>query len=180
MKTAPALLILLLAAHLPAQKPAQPAPKGVLYGTVFDPNGQPAKHLSLEAEPLSVGVSFMPPTTLTDENGIYRFENLFAWGRWTVYAVDEEQGYSYYTASYSLSGPAPQVSISPQHPEAKFDIHLPPKSGFLLIHLSNQKTGSLIQAIEVKVASQLDPAHPILTMSYLSTRALLIPRIRMS
>ncbi len=175
MRIAPALLSLLLAAYLPAQQPAQPAPKGVLYGTVFDPNGQPAKHLSLAAELLSVGLSFMPPTTLTDENGNYRFENLFAWGKWTVFAVDEKQGYSYYTGVYSLSGPAPHVSISSEHPEAKLDVHLPPKAGFLYIHLTNQKTGEIIKAIQSKVASQEDPAHPIFTMSYLSPRALLVP-----
>ena len=175
MRIALALLSLLFAACLAAQQPAQPAPKGVVHGTVFDQNGQPAKHLRLAAEPFGVGLGTMLPTTETDANGNYRFENLAPWGRWTVYAVDEEHGYSYYTEGYSLSDPAPQVSISPQHPEAKLDFHLPPKAGFLHIHLTNQKTGDLIQAIEVKVASQTDPTHPILSGGYLSNRALLIP-----
>lgn len=175
MRIAPAFFGLLLAAFLPAQKPEQPAPKGVVYGTVFDPNGQPAKHLLMAAEPFGVGLGSMLPTTETDDNGNYRFENLSEWGRWTVFAVDEKQGYSYYTEGHSLSGPAPQATLSPQHPEAKFDVHLPPKAGFLYIHLTNQKTGELIKAIEGKVASQEDPSHPILTMGYLSGRALLVP-----
>ena len=88
MRIALTLLSLLFAACLAAQQPAQPAPKGMVYGTVFDQNGQPAKHLRLAAEPFGVGLGTMLPTTETDANGNYRFENLAPWGRWTVYAVD--------------------------------------------------------------------------------------------
>jgi hypothetical protein len=76
MKRALLLLGALLVANAPAQQPDGSAPSGVIYGTVVDQNGQPASGMGLRAHPLGGGFGTMLPTTKTDINGKYRFENL--------------------------------------------------------------------------------------------------------
>jgi hypothetical protein len=82
------------------------------------------------------------PWTKTNEDGAYRFERL-PLGRYTVYAEDKAAG-------TQISAPAwearvlRQAELTAQHPEAEFDLQLPPPAGFLLFHLTNRSTGAPI------------------------------------
>jgi hypothetical protein len=96
---------------------------GVIHGTVVAQNGQPAKRLTLFAEPLDVGGQF--PSTKSNSRGEYRFEKL-PWGRYRVVAEDDSAGYS---AEAVDDRTQPSVEISRDHPEAAFLVVLPSKAG---------------------------------------------------
>jgi hypothetical protein len=104
------------------QQRSEPRPNGVIYGFALAHDGQPAKGIRLTACPLGVAIQGMLPHTRTDNAGAYRFENLPWWGRYTVYAEDEEAGYPFITDRHP-----PEVEVTPEHREAKLDIYLPPK-----------------------------------------------------
>jgi len=67
------------------------------------------------------------------------------------------------------------VALSPEQPEAEFNLVLPPKAGFLEIHLTNRETGRVIEAIQVTLMWADDPKKQIFSMSGSSTHAILIP-----
>jgi len=128
---------------------------GVIHGTVVSQNGQPGKGISLYAEPLDVGGQF--PSTKSNDHGEYRFENLH-WGRYTVFADDDDAGYSGEVIDDSNQ---PSVEISRAHPEAEFRVVVPPKAGLLQIHLTNRKTGAAIPWMGLTVAPMEEPRRSI-------------------
>lgn len=131
---------------------AQPSKgTGVIYGTVVSQDRQPGKRIILYAEPLDVGGQF--PSTRSDDQGEYRFENL-PWGRYTVYAEDEDAGY---LGDDIDDGSQPSVEISRERPKAEFRVVLPSRAGLLQVHLTNRRTGAAILWMGVTVASMEDP-----------------------
>jgi hypothetical protein len=172
VKTALAFVgLLLLAAS--AQQNDEPHPKGVIFGIAIGQDGQPAKQIGLTAEPLGVGLGAVLPHTRTNDAGEYRFENVPWWGRYTVYGEDENEGYSSF--STGPAGSPPEVEITPEHPEAELKVLLPPKAGFIQIHLTNQKTGAGISGMRVALMPTESPASPLFTMSCYSNKVILIP-----
>jgi hypothetical protein len=151
----------LLVASPPAQQSDKPAPKGVIYGTVVDQDERPAKRLFLVATCGKGPQPAMLPRTKTDQNGNDRFVSLPWLGRCTVYAGDEEAGYSIYSTAPADSGRPAEVTLSPQHPEGELNFRLPPKAGFLQIHLTNRRTGAALSKMAVKIRSQLNPDQPL-------------------
>jgi hypothetical protein len=183
MKRALLLLGALLVANAPAQQPDDFAPSGVIYGTVVDQNGQPASGIGLRAHPLGGGFGTMLPTTKTDIPGKYRFENLSSRGAYTVHADDEKAGYSEYATGLvreiptgpGVYGGIAQIILSPQQSKAEFNFRLPPKAGFLHIHLTNHRTGAPIAILDIKVTSQDEPDRFNFSEGCLSDRAILLP-----
>jgi hypothetical protein len=172
VKTALAFVgLLLLAAS--AQQNDEPHPKGVIYGIAIGQDGQPAKRIGLTAEPLGVALGARLPHTRTNDAGEYRFENVPWWGRYTVYGDDENEGYSDF--STGPAGSPPEVEITPEHPEAELKVLLPPKAGFIQIHLTEQKTGAGISGMRVALMPTESPASPLFTMSCYSNKVILIP-----
>ena len=114
------------------------------------------------------------PETRTDPSGNYRFEGL-AWDKYTVYADDPEAGYSIFSTGVSDQGNPPEIVLSPEHPEATLDLRLPPKAGFVRIHLTNKQTGASIPGLEVTVMSSRAPSQLLFMLSCSSDRAVLIP-----
>jgi hypothetical protein len=112
---------------------------GMIHGRVVSQNGDPVKRIWLMAHPLSGG---QWPGTRSDDRGDYRFNSL-PWGKYTVQVEDDEAGYS--TDLAEASGEPPEVEISPEHPDAAFEVVLPPKAGQLQIHLTNRRTGERIK-----------------------------------
>ena len=166
----------LLGVNAPAQQPSQLAPKEVIFGTVIDQNGQPAKGVFLTASPFSKAPTLGNlPRTKTDRNGKYRFEGLRWLGRCIVYAYDEEAGYSIFSTAPTDSGRPAEVTLSPQHPEGELNFRLPPKAGFLHIHLTNRRTGTVIHGVEVKWALKQEPNRLIFDGSSSSDSAILVP-----
>jgi len=122
-----AFSILLLAA--PARHLGQSPNNGAIYGTAFNPDGTPAKNLTLNALPLGV-IPVMPlPWAKTNDAGAYRFEHL-PFGRYTVFAEDKEAGYSMFSTG---------------------------AAGFVLFHLTNRATGAPIAGITLTVMSGASP-----------------------
>jgi hypothetical protein len=158
-----------------AQQSTEPVANGVIYGTVFDQDGQPAKDLGLTAYPLGVSLGAVLPKTKTDQDGKFRFAGVPWWGRYTVFADDEEAGYSRVSSGPNDPKSTKEVTLSPEQPEAKFDLFLPPKAGFLKIHLTNRKTDEPISVMLVTATLSDDPKGFLFSVSCFSTRTILIP-----
>jgi hypothetical protein len=166
---------LLLMAAAPAQQNDAPQPKGVIYGVAIDQAGRPAKRMGLTAEPLGVPLAAILPHTKTNDAGEYRFENLPWWGRYTVYADDEDAGYSSYSTGPDGETNLPEAEIAPERPEAQLTVVIPPKAGFVHVNLQNQRTGAGIPGMRVAVMPEEEPTSPIFSISCYSNRALLVP-----
>ncbi len=156
-----------------AQVPAEVPDRGVIYGTVVDQDGTPAKALTLNARPLGVALAMVLPWTKTNDAGMFRFEHL-SLGRYIVVAEDREQGYSSFSTG-SGQGNLQEVKLTAEHPEAEFNLRLPPKAGFLLFHLTNQRTGAPISGVEVTLISAENPSTPIFSGGQSSSEAVLVP-----
>jgi hypothetical protein len=173
VKTAPVFVGLLLLGAASAQQNAEPR-HGVIYGIAIAHDGQPAKEIGLTAAPSGVGLAAKLPYTRTNEAGEYRFEVPW-WGKYTVYADDEDAGYSDFSTGAGDDRSAPEVELTPEHPEAELTVFLPPKAGFVQIHLTNEKTGGHISAMRVALMVAESPISPVLTMSCSSRQVILIP-----
>jgi hypothetical protein len=169
------IVTIALAQAAAAPQPQDPIAKGVIYGTVVDQDGQPAKELGLTAQPLGVALGAILPVTKTDQNGKFRFTGIPWWGRYTVFAADEDAGYSQYSTGLNDPQSTKEVTLSPEQPEAEFNLFLPPKAGFLKIHLTNQKTGETISAMQVVATSSDNPKGFLFSITCSSTRPILIP-----
>jgi hypothetical protein len=62
---------------------------------------------------------------------------------------DDDAGYS--TDLAEETGEPAEVEISPEHPDAAFQVVLPPKAGLLQVHLTNRRTGERIKWMSVTV-----------------------------
>lgn len=175
MNAVAALAGLLLMATQAARQADSPPAHGVIYGTVLGPDGQPARHITLEAEPLDKMLVTILPLTITDDDGHFRFEDIPWWGVYTVIAQDEVAGYSN-PSTVPRGGVALQeVTLSPEHREAEFNFRLPPKAGFLKINLTNRQTQRTLDEVEVTVMSAADPDQLIFTEGSSSARIILVP-----
>jgi hypothetical protein len=175
VKTALLFSGLLLLTVAPARQNDESPPKGVIHGMAIGQDGQPAKQIGLTAEPLGVGLGAKLPHTRTNDAGDYRFENIPWWGRYTVYADDEDAGYSSFSTGPAGDSTPPEVEITPEHPEGELRVVLPPKAGFIQIHLTNRKTGAGISAMRVALMPEDKPSSPVVTMSCYSSQVILIP-----
>jgi hypothetical protein len=175
MRTTLFLVGFLLLTTVMAQLQENPPPDGVIYGIVIGQDGQPAKGIGLTAYPLGVAVGAVLPHTRTNDAGAYRFEKLPWWGKYTVYADDEDAGYSRVSTGYAGNTHPPEVEVTPEHREAELNVYLPPKAGFLEIHLTNRRTGAGIPAMRIAVMPVDKPVSPLFTTSCYSTHVVLIP-----
>ena len=155
--------------------PGQQALSGSIHGTVIGNDGTPAGGISLTASPLGVPLGTRLPTTRTDQSGNYRLERLGWWGRYTVYADDSDAGYSIFSTGTSGQANPPEVTLSPEHPEATLDLRLPPKAGFVRFHLTNKQTGAAILGLQVTVMSSQTPPQQMFSTSCSSDSVVLIP-----
>jgi hypothetical protein len=176
VKTALVFVGLFLLVGASAQQNDEPRPKGVIYGIAIGQDGQPAKRIGLTAEPLGgVALGTMLPHTTTNDAGEYRFENLPWWGRYTVYGDDENEGYSSFSTGPAGNSHPPDVELTPQNPKAELRVLLPPRAGFIQIHLTNQRTGAGISGMRVALMLPESPTSPFFASSCYSNRIILIP-----
>jgi len=148
---------------------------GAIYGIAVGRDGKPARGIGLTATPLGVPLATVLPHAKTDQNGAYRFEHLH-FGRYTVYADDDEAGYSLFStgSDEERSHPA-EVELGFGRPEAEFRVYLPPRAGFLEIHLTDQKTGAAISTMKVELTRADGQRSTLFTMSCDSSRFVLVP-----
>ncbi len=147
----------------------------MIYGVVTRQDGSPASHLGLTASPLGVPIGAVLPHTRTNDTGQYRFENLPWWGRYTVYADDQDAGYSSFSTGPSGDAHPREVEISPEHRQAELNLTLPPKAGFLEIHLTNAKTGAVIPAMRIAVMRPGKPDRLLFAAGCSSKGVILMP-----
>jgi hypothetical protein len=157
-----------------AQTQAEFPSRGVIFGSIIDQDGTPAKGLILNASPLGVALSMALPWTKTNHTGAFRFEHL-PLGRYTVFAEDEEHGYASFSTGPAAPGEPPEVELTTGQPEAQFNLRLPPRAGFLLVHLTNQSTGAPISGVEVTVMLAENPSRPIFSGGQSSNKPVLVP-----
>jgi hypothetical protein len=113
------------------------------------------------------------PWTKTNDTGVFRFEHL-PLGRYMVFAEDTDEGYS--SSSTGAGGDHPgEVELTTEHAEAEFNLRLPPKAGFLLFNLTNQKTGAAISGVQVTVMLAGPPQKFIFGIGQSSSKAVLVP-----
>jgi len=173
MKIILVFLGLFLLATAVAQQQTEVRPNGTIYGSVVGQDGKPAKGITLVAGPLGVGLGTRLPSTKSNDAGEYRFANLPWWGRYGVYAEDDDAGYSLFSTGAGCDEPS-EVELTQEHPEAKLKVLLPPKAGFLQVHLTNQKTGAGIPGMTVELMLPESPASPFFTMSCFSNHVILV------
>ena len=166
--------LFLLTATVARQQDESPG-KGTIYGVAVDQNGRPAKGIGLTACPLGVGLGTRLPRTSSNEKGEYRFEGLPWWGRYTVYGEDEDAGYSVFSNGPAGNSHPSEVEITREHPEAEFTVHLPPKSGFLQIHLTNRRTKAAISGMQIDVMPMDKPDSLLFSIGCYSNHVVLVP-----
>jgi hypothetical protein len=150
-------------------------PNGTIYGTAYDSDGHPASQIKLTALPVGVALGAPLPATKTNEKGEYRFAGLPWWGRYTVYAEDEDAGYSAFSTGSSGQTQPEEVDIAPAHPEGVLTVHLPPKAGFLRINLTNRRTGAAVPSMRIVVMRPTNPPALVFSSSCYSTQPILLP-----
>jgi hypothetical protein len=166
------LRLFLLAAAV-AQQQGETPPNGTIYGSVIGQDGKPAKGITLVAGPLGVGLGARLPSTKSNDAGEYRFSNLPWWGRYSVYAEDDDGGYSPFSTGLGDNDPS-EVELTPEHREAEQRVVLPPKAGFLHIHLTSRKTGATISGMRVSLAAFENPEKQLFSMSCYSNHVVLV------
>ncbi len=163
---------LLLATAIAQQD--EPHPNGVIYGIAIGQDGQPAKRIGLTAAPFGAALATVLPHVKTNDAGEYRFQNIPWWGKYTVYPEDDDAGYSIFSTGAGNSEPS-EVDLAPEHREAELKVYLPPKAGFVQIHLTNRRTAAGISGMRVAVMAMENPVSPLFTTSCSSGRAILVP-----
>ena len=168
------LLVLLLFSPVVGQQ-LQSGPSGTIYGVVIALNGEPARNLRLTARALLAtgGHSGDFPHTRTNQAGEYRFQKL-SLASYIVNADDEAAGYSRVSTG-PLGGSVSEVEITADHPETEFDFSLPPKAGFIRIHLTNRKNRAPISDMTVSVLPLDKPDSGLFTLSGGSAQLILVP-----
>ena len=157
-----------------AQQQGEAPPNGTIHGSVIGQDGKPAKGITLVADPLGVGLATMLPRTKSNDAGEYRFSNLPWWGRYSVYAEDDDAGYSLFSTGQGRNDP-PEVELTPERRDAELTVFVPPKAGFVHIHLTNRRTGAGISVMKVAVTPMENPESPWFTTSCRSDHVILLP-----
>ena len=124
---------------------------------------------------MGVPLGAVLPHTRTNDAGEYRVENLPWWGRYAVYAEDEEAGYASFSTGPARDGHPSEVELTPEHREPEFKLYLPPMAGFLQIHLTSRRTGVGISGMSVTVMLMENSESPLFTMSCYSNHVVLVP-----
>src|SRR5215469_13789853 len=162
-----------LFAAVVAQQEDKPGPNGVINGTVVGQDGKPAKGIGLDAWPLGVPLAAKLPHTRANDVGEYRFEQIPWWGKYSVHAQDDDASYSLFSTGEGRNE-APEVELTPEHPEAEMKVYLPPKAGFLHIRLTNRRTGAGISGMRVALAPMESPERQVFSLSCYSNHVVLI------
>ena len=111
----------------------------------------------------------------TDAEGRYCIKGL-ALGDYVISANDEKKGYPLLPHGFvTRSSPEPHVTLTAAAPDARLDVRIPYKAGFLSLLLTDVETGKPIPSMDVSVALRSDPDHQWMHISAIAGRILLIP-----
>jgi hypothetical protein len=147
--------------------------KGRITGTVVDDQGTPVRHMVLEYEQLDGRWmrSGQKPMTQTDGDGHFSIDifvnrqddGTLDGGRWAVYPhVDHSKKRNYYVDQFNRFyhvGHAPEISITPESPNAVVEIRLDPKGGAIMGSVTDAATGSPIESCRMELSWTSDPSR---------------------
>ena len=167
-----------LAFGLAISSAAQTAGSGLICGTVFDENGQPAKHILMAAVYLGPH-SGLYPASRSDDSGRYCLVNV-PYGDNAPAADDPAYGYansqaSLYARAIDNKVPVNVAHLSAEHPQATIEVHIPYKAAFLTVHLTDAITGKPQLALFYELSAQADPQGRYIKGSQSAKDQLLVP-----
>jgi hypothetical protein len=170
--------VVYLAFGLAISSAAQTAGSGSICGTVFDENGQPAKHILMAAVYLGPH-SGLYPASRSDESGHYCLVNV-PYGDNALAADDPAHGYansqaSLYAPTTDNKVPVNVAHLSAEHPQATIDFRLPYQAAILMIHLTDATTGRPQLALFYEPSARADPQGRYIKGSQSAKKQLLVP-----
>lgn len=148
-----ALLFLVLQTVQARSNVQSPECNGVIHGAVFGSSGERVKGIKVQTSLLGVDGSFVLPRAKTDQEGEYRFQNICP-GRYAVVADDEKAGYpdsSPQINEFLYGFPITEVRLTAKNPQAELPVFLPPKPGFIQVHVINRETKAEVLKFSVKL-----------------------------
>jgi hypothetical protein len=147
--------------------------KGKISGMVVDDRGAPVPHMVLEYEQL--GGRWMHsgqvPMTETDANGRFSIDvyvqrlndGTIEGGRWAVSPhVDLLNKNNYYLNHFNRFyhvGHSPEITVTPESPNAVVEVKLDPKGGALMGKITDAVTGAPIRDYHMELAWTSDPTR---------------------
>jgi hypothetical protein len=170
--------VVYLAFGLAISSAAQTAGSGSICGTVFDENGQPAKHIRMTA--VYLGPYDGPyPASRSDNSGRYCLVNV-PYGDNAPAADDPAYGYansqaSLYARAIDNKVPVNVAHLSAEHPQATIEVRIPYKAAFLTVHLTDAITGKPQLALFYELSAQADPQGRYIKGSQSAKDQLLVP-----
>lgn len=134
--------------------------KGVIHGVVLNQQGQPVSGIELTLYPLGIDFDYFLPKTRSDSAGQYKFDTV-CHGTFTILPTDEDAGYPdinpYVSTHLSGNNQVPGVFLMTEHSDAEFEVDLPPKPAFLIVHDTNRDTRADITAESVRLTLPKEP-----------------------
>jgi hypothetical protein len=97
----------------------------------------------VKAWPLGVGLS--------GKEGTYHFDHVCP-GRYALVVKDEKAGYPHASPAgnaFLYGVPIQEVTLTAKNPQAELPVYLPPKPGFMQVHVTNQETKAEIWKFRV-------------------------------
>ncbi len=142
--------MVLMTSRVYAQSSIQsPTCTGVIHGIVFDGSGDKVSGIAVEAWPTRL-LAGSVPSVKTGPEGDYRFEHICP-GTYVVTVADEKAGYPHASPMVSafIYGSIEEVRLTIESPQADLPVRLPPKPGFMQLHITNRETKAEIPKFTV-------------------------------
>ena len=159
-------IVLVLAVWAPAQQQHEAIidenSTGAIHGILLGEDGRPAADIVITVIKDITGPAALPiweRRVKTDKTGKYRFEHLGI-GKYELFVCDEKAGYCVLPSGpgpNELSRFAVKVELTADRPESEARVHLPPKPGFLDLHVTNKEDGMPVSPIQIELSRADDP-----------------------
>ncbi len=166
MKTSLLLIVLFLAVSAPAQQQHEAIvdknSTGAIHGILLGQDERPAGDTVITVIKDTTGPAATPiwkRHVKTDKAGKYRFEHLGI-GKYELFVYDEKAGYAVLPSGPGANGEpccVAKVELTADRPESEARVYLPPKPGFLDIHVTNKENGMSVSSIQIELSWAEDP-----------------------
>lgn len=166
MKTSLPLIVLLLAVSALARQEynaiVDEDATGVIHGIVLGKDEQPARDIGITIVKDTTGPGALPMWehhARTNKAGEYTFEHLGI-GKYVLFVYDKKAGYAVLPSGPGLNERPccmVKVEITADRPESEALVYLPPKPGFLDLHVTNKENGTPVSPIQIELSWADDP-----------------------
>ncbi len=145
---------------------------GTLHGVALDEKNHPVPGVTVMLDPIGVDLSYLLPTTVTNEAGVYRFDHVCS-GRFTVVVDDVRAGYPPHYWSYLLG--RREVKFNKKTHDIELPVLVPPKAASLSLTVRDRRKTSSLAAFDVMFNTTKSKRHDWLTIKQDSAEQLLVP-----